>query len=65
MPRGPENPAKRGPADRSRIDLRDAYEVRYWTEAFGVTTAQLRAAVKEAGPMAADVKRHLDKAEGE
>jgi hypothetical protein len=61
MARPPDNPARRGPADRTRIDLRDEYDVRYWTTAFGVTAEQLKAAVKAVGPMAADVKSHFDK----
>jgi hypothetical protein len=49
----------RGPADRTRVNVNENYEVRYWTQKFGCTEAQLRAAVKAVGVMAADVERHL------
>ncbi|MDH1180866.1 DUF3606 domain-containing protein, partial [Achromobacter mucicolens] len=42
--------SKRGPQDRSRINVNEAHELRYWTQALGVTEAQLRDAVKAVGP---------------
>jgi hypothetical protein len=51
----------RGPADRSRINIHEDWEVRWWTQHFGVTSEQLRAAVGAVGVMAADVRRHLGK----
>jgi hypothetical protein len=51
----------RGPQDRSKISLTEAWEVRYWTGALGVTEAQLRAAVAAVGNGAAAVRRHLGK----
>jgi hypothetical protein len=38
---------KRGPQDRSRINTGEDYEVRYWSEKFGVSPDQLKAAVKK------------------
>lgn len=32
-----DDKSKRGPADRNQISLNEDYEVRYWSEAFGVT----------------------------
>jgi Protein of unknown function (DUF3606) len=52
---------KRGPADRARINVHEAWELRWWCNHFGVTEAQLRNAVKTVGVMANDVKRHLGK----
>lgn len=49
----------RGQQDRSRINVHEEHEVRYWTEALGVTRDQLVAAVQEAGPMAAAVRAKL------
>ena len=46
----------RGPADRTRVNLHEKHEVRYWTRAFGCTEQQLRDAVKRFGTMAADVR---------
>ncbi|KQP03492.1 hypothetical protein ASF28_20070 [Methylobacterium sp. Leaf99] len=52
---------KRGPPDRERINVNETWEVAWWCRKFGVTEAQLRAAVKAAGVMARDVARHLGK----
>ena len=38
----PDDPSKRGPADRSRINIHESYEVRYWCGAFGCTEQQLQ-----------------------
>ena len=53
--------SKRGPQDRSRINVNEPHELRYWTQALGVTEAQLREAVKAVGPSAAAVREHLGK----
>lgn len=50
----------RGPQDRSRIALGEDYEVRYWTEKFGVSKDQLADAVKAVGNSADAVERHLE-----
>lgn len=50
----------RGQPDRSRINLNEDYEVRYWTQELGVSEAQLRAAVKEVGSWAGAVRAHLN-----
>lgn len=52
----------RGSADRQRIDVSQEHEVRYWTEALGVSREQLEATVKRVGPMAEDVRKALRKA---
>lgn len=54
-----DNKAVRGPADRSRINVHEDYELRYWSQHFGVAPERLVAAVRAVGPMVADVKRHL------
>lgn len=56
-----DDKTKRGPADRTRINVNESYEVRYWTEALGCTEQQLRDCVKRVGVMVADVKRCLGK----
>lgn len=56
-----DDPSKRGPADRSRINVNEKHEVTYWTQKFGVTEAQLREAVKKVGVMAKDVEQALKK----
>lgn len=48
-----------GGQDRKRISLSDDYEVRDWSEKFGVTEERLREAVRKVGSMADDVAREL------
>ena len=50
---------KRGPADRMRINVNEAWELSYWIKEFGCTADQLRAAVNAVGVMVADVRRYL------
>jgi hypothetical protein len=52
---------KRGAQDRARINIREPWEVKYWSKRLGVTPAELRRAVKAAGPMAKNVRRELRK----
>jgi hypothetical protein len=56
-----DDKSKARKADRDRIALSEDYEVRYWSKKFGVTHDELRAAVKEVGPMAKNVEAHLKK----
>jgi hypothetical protein len=52
-----DDKSKRAPQDRSRISLREDYEVQYWTEALGVTKDELARA--KVGDSAAAVRREL------
>jgi hypothetical protein len=56
-----DDKTKRAPQDASRINMNEEYEVRYWTQKFGVTKAQLAAAVKAAGVSAKAVEAYLKK----
>jgi len=47
--------------DRLRINVNEEHEVRYWTEALGVSRDELVRAVQAVGVMAADVRSHLGK----
>lgn len=49
----------RAPQDASRIALTEDYEVRYWTQKFGVSEEKLRKAVEEVGHSADRVEHHL------
>jgi hypothetical protein len=53
---------ERGPQDRSRINVNEDYELRYWTKTLGVTPEQLRDAVNQVGPSVEKVREHLGKA---
>lgn len=48
--------------DRTRIDINDDREVRYWSGKFGCTRHELRAAVRVVGTSAKNVGAHLGKA---
>lgn len=50
---------ERGPADRSRINVNEEWERRYWTKELGCSEAQLRAAVSSVGSSAEAVRQHL------
>ena len=54
-----DNKDKVGKQDRDRISLSDDYEVQDWSKKYGVTTTELREAVKQVGNMAADVEAYL------
>jgi len=49
----------RGAQDRSRVNVHEDYEVRYWTEKWGVTKEQLVEAVRQAGVSAQAVAHAL------
>lgn len=54
-----DDKAKAGGQDRARINLSQDYEVRDWSEKFGVSEERLRAAVEKVGNQADDVQREL------
>lgn len=51
----------RGAQDRARIALGEEHEVRYWTEALGVTKEELQHAVDQVGNGADAVREFLKK----
>jgi hypothetical protein len=55
----PDDLSKRGPADRSRINLSEPYEVQYWADKFGVSKERLSEAVRKVGHSAEAVGREL------
>lgn len=55
---------KRGPADRSRINVGEDYEVDYWKDDLGVTEDRLREAVKTVGPSVEAVRKYLGQSAG-
>lgn len=50
---------QRGPQDRSRINVNEPHELRYWTKELGVTEEQLRAAVQAVGVSATSIREHV------
>jgi hypothetical protein len=55
-----DNKSLKGVQDRTRINLSEDYEVRYWCEKFGVTEDELRAAVKRVGNSAKAVDSEIN-----
>jgi hypothetical protein len=58
----PDDLSNRGPQDRSRISLEEEHEVRYWTQALGISREELERTVRSVGHSAEAVKRALQKA---
>jgi hypothetical protein len=54
-----DDKSKVGSPDRDRINVHEDYEVRYWSEKFGVTAEELEGAVTAVGPTAKAVEAHL------
>jgi hypothetical protein len=54
-----DDTTKTSPQDAKRINVNEDYEVRYWTEKFGCSKAQLEAAVNKVGVSAEAVGKEL------
>jgi len=50
-----------GSPDRDRISLSEDYEIRYWSQKFGVSTGALQNAVKRVGSNPKNVRDYLKK----
>lgn len=56
-----DNLRNRGPADRNKVNVNEAWELTYWCSVLGCTPDRLRAAVGTVGVMVVDVRRYLSK----
>ena len=54
-----DNLAKKDQPDRSKINMHEDYEVKYWTKEFGVDKDQLQKLVDKVGNSAAAVRKEL------
>ncbi len=54
-----DNRTKRDQRDRSKINMHEDFEVKYWTRELGVTREQLQKAVDKVGNSAATVRKEL------
>jgi hypothetical protein len=54
-----DNVLKRGQPDRSRINMSESYEVRYWTKHLGITRDELQRLVDKVGNSASAVRKEL------
>jgi hypothetical protein len=52
---------KRGQPDRSKINMSEDYEVKYWTRHLGVSREELQRAVDKVGNAAPAVRKELGK----
>jgi hypothetical protein len=55
---------KRATPDRSKINMHEPFEVKYWSHELGVTKEQLQTLVDKVGDAAAPVRKELDHAKG-
>ncbi|TDP00249.1 MULTISPECIES: DUF3606 domain-containing protein [unclassified Flavobacterium] len=52
---------KKGMQDRSRINMNEPHEVRYWTDKFGVTKEELQKAIERTGTNSvSEIEKALD-----
>ena len=58
----PDNLKDRGPQDRSRINVDENWERRYWAKELGVSEDRLRRAVEKVGVSVAAVHKELKSA---
>lgn len=54
-----DDKSNRGGQDRTRINVNQDYELRDWSEKFGVSQEELKAAVAQVGNRSSDVEQHL------
>ena len=54
--------SNKGMQDRTRINTNEDYEVRYWSEKFGVSQDRLKAAVQKVGNSVSAVEKELEAA---
>jgi hypothetical protein len=52
-------PKLSGSGDRSVVNVKDDYELKYWIQVFDVTESQLCSAVKAVGSSTVDVSRYI------
>ena len=55
----PDDLSNKGPADRSRINLMEPYEVQYWADKFDVSKERLSEAVRKVGHSVEAVSQEL------
>ena len=54
-----DNLTKKDQRDRSKINMHEAYEVKYWTKELGVSADELQRAIDKVGNAAAAVRKEL------
>jgi len=54
-----DNLTKRDTPDRSKINMGESWEVKYWTRELGISRAELQKIVDKVGNSAATVRKEL------
>ncbi len=54
-----DDKTKRGGPDRSKINMNEDYEVKYWARELGVTREELQKVIDKVGHSAAAVRKEL------
>jgi uncharacterized protein DUF3606 len=54
-----DNLTKKDQPDRSKINMHEDYEVKYWTKELGVTRGRLQKAIEKVGNSASAVRKEL------
>ena len=54
-----DDKTKRGQPDRSKINMGEDYQVKYWAKELGVTRSELQRVVDKVGNAAAAVRKEL------
>jgi predicted RNA-binding protein YlqC (UPF0109 family) len=54
-----DNLTKKDQRDRSKINMHEAYEVKYWTKELGVSKDDLQKVIDKVGNSAAAVRKEL------
>ncbi len=55
----PDDPTRSGPQDKSRINIDEPSELKYWRKKFGLPSLKLKEAVNAVGPSVEKVSRYL------
>jgi hypothetical protein len=55
-----DNLSKKDQRDRSKINMHEDFEVKYWSKELGVSKKQLQTAVEKVGNSAAAVRKELE-----
>jgi len=50
---------KRVPEDRSRINVNEPWELKYWSKTLGVTPDRLKEVIRQVGTRTEDVEQYL------
>jgi hypothetical protein len=56
-----DDKSKVGTMDRDRVSANEPYEVEHLAQKFGVSQAEVKKAIQQAGPMRRDVEAQLQK----